>query len=87
MMLRVRRTPGIDVAHPNEDLVRKPSRPSREATSTGCSASTSRNTSAVTLATVPAERVGRRLERYGVFVSHITDGKVTEVWRKHETSR
>jgi hypothetical protein len=41
----------------------KPSRPSREATSTGCSAS-------------------RRLERHGVFISHITDGKPIEAWRK-----
>jgi hypothetical protein len=23
-----------------------------------------------------------RLERHGVFISHITDGKPTEVWRK-----
>lgn len=25
---------------------------------------------------------GRRLERHGVFISHITDGKPTEAWRK-----
>ena len=35
-----------------------------------------------TLATVRVERAGRWLERHDVFVSHITHGKVTEVWRK-----
>jgi hypothetical protein len=38
--------------------------------------------SIVTLATVHAERPGRRLERHGVFISRITDGKPTEAWRK-----
>ena len=38
--------------------------------------------SIVTLATVHAEGPGRRLERHGVFISHITDGKPTEAWRK-----
>jgi hypothetical protein len=38
--------------------------------------------SIVTLATVHPEGPGRRLERLGVFISHITDGKPTEAWRK-----
>jgi len=37
---------------------------------------------AVTLAMVHVERAGRRLEHHGVFVSHITEGKATELWRK-----
>jgi hypothetical protein len=37
---------------------------------------------AVTLATVHGGRPGRRLERHGVVISHITDGKPTKVWRK-----
>ena len=36
----------------------------------------------VTLATVHPEGPGLRLERHGVFISHITDGKPTEAWRK-----
>ena len=84
MMVRSRRyAGGIEVALPIEDLVRE----AFAALSGGTLRLEVRDVlanheHAVTLAMVHVERAGRRLEHHGVFVSHITEGKATELWRK-----